>query len=235
MESPPESSGSQLLHSLNAVVNFLHTEGFYAAGGVARHCCADGLLLVGCGSRVTAAGTVWLPPSARPPSVYVPATPEVPGASLQSPPSLTAMCRPMLRRRHPAAEEVLLGEIENRYPAPDALSPRRGTAASQASSGSGGGRAAAADQQSLDAHPHQQHQRPHQHQDQQQHHHHHQWHQPQEHHAANHAVSEDSGSPGGSGGAAPTPPAVVDLQPALSGAAVLTPLATADSMESAEK
>jgi hypothetical protein len=34
MDSPTtEGGGGQLLHSLNAVVNFLHTEGFYAAGG----------------------------------------------------------------------------------------------------------------------------------------------------------------------------------------------------------
>jgi hypothetical protein len=35
MDSPTGSAagGGRLLHSLNAVVNFLHSEGFYAAGG----------------------------------------------------------------------------------------------------------------------------------------------------------------------------------------------------------
>lgn len=31
----PDSPGRGLIHSLNAVVSWLHSEGFYAAGGVA--------------------------------------------------------------------------------------------------------------------------------------------------------------------------------------------------------
>lgn len=67
----PDSTGAGLLHSLNAVVTFLHSEGFYAA------------------------------------------------------------------------EESLLREIENRYPAPDAISPRHISASPGSSGGGGAGIAAA--------------------------------------------------------------------------------------------
>lgn len=35
MADSPDSSGATLLHSLNAVVSWLHSEGFYAAGTAA--------------------------------------------------------------------------------------------------------------------------------------------------------------------------------------------------------
>ena len=105
-----------------------------------------------------------------------------------------------------AAEETLLREIEHRYPAPDAVSPRR-AAASPASSGSGGaGGGAAAQQQRRRQQFQQVQQEQEQQQEQQQE-------QEQQHSAA-------AGT------------STLDFQPALAAVHSVTP---AESMESAEK
>lgn len=119
--------GLQLINSLSAVVNFLHSEGFLAAGAlVALAGRGDGSVDCRDASGIRQRAVALLDASWTGVAACRRPTPPAP------PPSPAP----------PVAEETLLREIENRYPAPDAASPRH-ISASPASTSSGAAAAAA--------------------------------------------------------------------------------------------
>ena len=131
----PDSTGAGLLHSLNAVVTFLHSEGFYAAGArfsgrpvTPLQALQPSVAAWRCRPATGELAPVPLPPLPLLPTPVFPAQGRVHAGSYPPVP----MRLPYLRL------ESLLREIENRYPAPDAISPRHISASPGSSGGDGG-------------------------------------------------------------------------------------------------
>ena len=115
----PDSPGRGLIHSLNAVVSWLHSEGFYAAGGCCPSCRAVSFRERRLNCPAQSCSACCCCPTLSPVRCS------------------TCHCS--------NAEETLLREIENRYPAPDAVSPRSARQPSGSPGSSGGVGAAGGD------------------------------------------------------------------------------------------